>query len=443
VRALALLCAGLVSGCSVIASPSDDDIRCVVRESGVDPCREIGRWCVSGHCRPERPDGGFGFDGGCVAGEELCNGRDDDCDGVVDNGHDVDADGVTWCGGGVMALADCDDATASVHPAVGKIAAGEEVCDARDNDCNGLTDDTASCTGGLVCEAGQCRDPLDCRGRPLCQDDQECIDTGGGVFRCEDRSECSASSPCVAPRECDLVRGVCFLPPQPLGAMCTGDADCSSAVCAPGAAMDIGASISLCSQACCNDNECPAGFLCWAGRTGAKLCVPAERLGRTRGDGGAGAACTPAAPTECRSSICYASGQCAATCTSDRDCSGSNACVFADLDGRTVGLCEPPAGAHDYPEDCGAEGCRSGFCLVFTIDGFPVGEACMRGCRSNPDCPLGSSCTAAEFDEDPPLPVCVPGEPPDPAVCCNNMACGGGRCRPVSMGAYFSMRCTP
>jgi hypothetical protein len=85
-------------------------------------------------------------------GIEACNGRDDDCDGTVDDGvgtvwyRDADGDGYgtsatvsTACSapaGYVAVGTDCDDTRLSVYPGAA------EACDGLDNDCDGATDET-------------------------------------------------------------------------------------------------------------------------------------------------------------------------------------------------------------------------------------------------------------------------------------------------------------
>ncbi|MBK8251667.1 MAG: putative metal-binding motif-containing protein [Polyangiaceae bacterium] len=63
---------------------------------------------------------------------EICNGQDDNCTGVADEGGvccvDNDSDGYTGCNG------DCNDNNAAIKPGA------TEVCDGADNDCNGLID---------------------------------------------------------------------------------------------------------------------------------------------------------------------------------------------------------------------------------------------------------------------------------------------------------------
>ncbi len=92
---------------------------------------------------------------------ELCNGIDDNCDGVID--EDTSADTLTWyadadsdgygdaastldsCsapGGYVADDDDCDDTDASINPA------GTEVCDGVDNNCDGAIDEDAALDAG-------------------------------------------------------------------------------------------------------------------------------------------------------------------------------------------------------------------------------------------------------------------------------------------------------
>jgi hypothetical protein len=77
---------------------------------------------------------------------ELCDGRDNNCDTLIDNRPDGDADGVTLCQG------DCDDANNRRFPG------NPEVCDGVDNDCSAATPDSAitrSCYGGPAGTAGR------------------------------------------------------------------------------------------------------------------------------------------------------------------------------------------------------------------------------------------------------------------------------------------------
>ncbi|MFT4979571.1 MAG: hypothetical protein ACI8S6_005483 [Myxococcota bacterium] len=88
--------------------------------------------------------------------EEVCDGIDNDCDVFIDEGdatdtvpwhQDADEDGYgdgdgesepvyacTAPTGRVASSDDCDDYDPDVHPD------GDEVCDGKDNDCDGLTD---------------------------------------------------------------------------------------------------------------------------------------------------------------------------------------------------------------------------------------------------------------------------------------------------------------
>jgi hypothetical protein len=84
---------------------------------------------------------------------EICDGVDNNCDGNIDEScniyyHDVDGDGygvtadtlirLTAPAGYVARGGDCDDADNTVYPGA------PELCDEKDNDCNGIVDDNCS-----------------------------------------------------------------------------------------------------------------------------------------------------------------------------------------------------------------------------------------------------------------------------------------------------------
>jgi MYXO-CTERM domain-containing protein len=79
-----------------------------------------------------------------VAGEpqtELCDNLDNDCDGEIDNGFylgDPCVEGIGECRkeGTILCAPDREDSICSVQ--AGQVA--EEICDGKDNDCDGETD---------------------------------------------------------------------------------------------------------------------------------------------------------------------------------------------------------------------------------------------------------------------------------------------------------------
>ena len=104
----------------------------------------------------------------CAVQSELCNGLDDDGDGLVDEGlpvdepaRDCDTDGYPQCattgttaddcrGGTVTVIpgvADCNDQIPTIHPGA------DETCNGMDDDCDGAIDEDIAAT---TCGVGVC-----------------------------------------------------------------------------------------------------------------------------------------------------------------------------------------------------------------------------------------------------------------------------------------------
>jgi MYXO-CTERM domain-containing protein len=88
--------------------------------------------------------------------EEVCDGYDNDCDNSVDEDYDFDTDTYTTCGSDITVpgtpldedLVDCDDTDLAVNPAA------TEVCNGIDDDCDGVTDPGCACTEGETQSCG-------------------------------------------------------------------------------------------------------------------------------------------------------------------------------------------------------------------------------------------------------------------------------------------------
>ena len=245
--------------------------------------------CLGGRCGLSGCLPGFGNpDGnpanGCecaVAGPEACNGRDDDCDGVVDEGQNLQNDPLNCgacgracavpgadaiCVAGACALGRCRPGfgDADGAPDNGCECAvqngGTEICDGLDQDCDGRVDEGFD-LGGDVRNCGACgRRCLPANAAPLCAAGQCRVDTCVAGFGDADGNpangcECRVANGGV--ERCDQIDDDCDGRVDE-GFDLQGDlAHCGACgrVCAPAHAD------GLCAQGQCRVDACAAGFV--------------------------------------------------------------------------------------------------------------------------------------------------------------------------------------
>jgi len=278
---------------TICATGFPSNSACAAGKLKCNPSSGTGFYCLPDH-QPGEP--------GLV---EICgNGIDDNCDGQIDEncgvcpnpptracpgGPDVCTAGTQSCSGGVWGAC------------VGRTLKSPEACNGKDDDCNGQVDEGTLCPTG-VCLNGVCLPPA-CDLESRCPVGYDCVPSGQ-TSTCQPKN-CVGNVPCPAGQVCNQAGTQCIDPCQ--GVTCGTGATCSGGACFGGACYTVGCPTTgdICRQGSCVPSPCanlpapcPDGTFCRDGdcvRSCAGVPCPAgqhcDRDGFCAADNSCAASC--------------------------------------------------------------------------------------------------------------------------------------------------------
>ena len=419
--------------------------------------------------------------------DEQCNGIDDNCDGVVDEGCPCAEGAKQDCYRGSTSTRKngvCHDGTQVCKNGVWSDCGGDvlpiaELCDQRDNDCNGKVDDTAACTcspgqtqtcylgpagtlghmkapckeGKQTCTSdgkwGDCTGSIKPGPTELCDDeiDDNCDGqiNEGCVCQPGDTGECY-TGPLVPLNSNGVgvchggtwtcingVKGPCVGEITPSPEQCNAlDDDCNGKVddgvfCCPNGtkdgnetAADCGGSCLPCAAGltCLQDKDCES-LICKNGLCQSAACNDFVNNGKeTDVDCGG-----PICPSKCLvGQTCAVANDCVTGVCSSKVCIGPKCSDGVQNSSETDIDCGGPLCAHCVAgqacvinTDCQSAICSAGFCTTATCL-----DSVLNGTETDTDCG-GAGCNACDNGK-----KCAVG--PD----CKSKVCAGGTCQAAS-----------
>jgi len=313
------------------------------------------------------PDVGWVGCSAATAVAEVCDGRDNDCDALVDDGVETNVPcettvaGVGTCAGMRVCVGTQGYVCTAATPE-------PEACDFRDNDCDGATDEDFKDAQGeftLAEHCGTCEN--DCSTR-----------IANGTGACE---VIPGASPVCVVAACDpdyveLNRFQCALPPDVSCLPCESDGECYDGTC-----LELDGQ-KACVVPCGDSGSCQEGYSCeaLAEAGGEERCVPVT----------SSCLCNPKTDGQTRTCIrSSASGTCYGqeTCDADSGWVGCSARVPSDEvcngvdDDCSSGVDDVPGrgnactNANGFGTCAGVLDCEGGAALV-CVGQIPAADTC-------------------------------------------------------------------
>ena len=396
---------------------------------------------------------------GCVPKKEICDGKDNDCDGKTDEGYcddgnpctndicdpsrlDVPGSGSACVStpasipcedGNLCTIGDtCIDAkcvTGKAKSCEDGLFCTKNACDLPTGGCtltllDGPCDDESVCTKDDACKDGLCKagSTDDCDDNNPCTDDT--CDPAKGCLNahndgaCEDGDKCTQGDKCVA--------GTCKAAPT---VDCDDANPCTDNFCDPTLVTDLskGCTATFIVGSCDDGDGCTLGDACKDGTCSGKATKSCD-------DG-----------KVCTIDGCDAKGNCkhtvdpgTATCSDGNKCTTNDACTpkgdcvgkkqtCDDANPCTLDICDKLTGLCQHPNHSGA-GCEDG-------DKCTLGDACVDGkCAPGTKKLCDDSLACTDDSCSPANGACLfkanAGTCEDGNKCTTGDACKGGKCVP-------------